>query len=84
MERLGRLSFCDGLAAVAAVDLSKASYQVDLNADIIIDGPYAGSVMYNWPVYCGSFDEKKVNVRVLSDFKHQESVDLWLDSLRHP
>lgn len=81
LKRFGHLDFCDGLAAALAVDKSIASYH-DLEAEVYTDGHAAGQISYAWPGYCGEYDASKVNVRVYYDFKHQESMDIWLKAFR--
>ena len=77
------VSFCsnilgDGLAACMAYSPDMANTKIDLQAMILVDGPAGGQISYAWPDYYhpDKLDDSKINVRVYTDFKHNECYDL--------
>jgi purine nucleosidase len=80
--RYGHIDYCDGLACALAFDKSLANKYYDLEGKILLDGEAAGQISYAWPEYCSEYDPEKINCRVYTDFKHQESMDILIGSMK--
>lgn len=81
LNRLKRIMICDGFTPMIAIDPSICEEIHELEAKVYTQGDAAGQVSFAWPTYTHKYDKAKVNCKVYSKFKIEETMDLLLRSL---